>query len=147
MGQIFVTFVSKKFKHFILNLVIFRQKSSYFCIPKMSDTHVMLMFIPSTAKRILERLGIQTASSFFKMSVFLIWSQFLIFLAFIWLGFLSRKYWSSLDHDLIASIWEKATSILAGNLNSGRCTTVLTTSWFDSSCNFMMLHFYLKFYI
>ena len=49
MGQIFVTFVSKKVQNFILNLVTFRQKSSYFCIPKMSDTHVMLMFIPSTA--------------------------------------------------------------------------------------------------
>ena len=29
-------------------------------------------------------------------------------------------YWSSLDHDLMASILEKAISILAGNLNSGR---------------------------
>ena len=36
---------------------------------------------------------------------------------FIWLGFLSRNYWRSLDHDLEASIWEKATSILVGNLN------------------------------
>ena len=34
--------------------------------------------------------------------------------------FLSRNYWSSLDHDLMASIWEKAISILAGSLNSGR---------------------------
>ena len=34
--------------------------------------------------------------------------------------FLSRIYWSSLDHSLIASIWEKAISILAVNLNSGR---------------------------
>ena len=34
--------------------------------------------------------------------------------------FLSRIYWSSLDHDLMASIWEKGISILAGNLNSGR---------------------------
>ena len=37
----------------------------------------------------------------------------------LWLGFLSRNYWSLLDHDLMASIWEKAISILAGNLNSG----------------------------
>ena len=42
------------------------------------------------------------------------------FLVFIWLGFLSRIYWSSLDHDLMASIWEKSISILAGNLNPGR---------------------------
>ena len=33
--------------------------------------------------------------------------------------FLSRNYWSSLYHDLMAIIWEKAISILAGNLNSG----------------------------
>ena len=38
----------------------------------------------------------------------------------MWLGFLSKNYWSSLDHDLMASIWEKAISVLAGNLNSGR---------------------------
>ena len=38
----------------------------------------------------------------------------------MWLGFLSRIYWSSLDHDLVASIFEKAISILAGNLNSRR---------------------------
>jgi hypothetical protein len=31
---------------------------------------------------------------------------------------LFRNYWSSLGHDLMASIWEKAISILAGNLNS-----------------------------
>ena len=38
--------------------------------------------------------------------------------------FLSRIYWSSLDHDLMASIWGKAISLLARNLNSGRsyCT-------------------------
>ena len=30
--------------------------------------------------------------------------EFLIFLAFIWLGFLSRNYWSQLDYDLMASI-------------------------------------------
>jgi len=34
--------------------------------------------------------------------------------------FLSRNYWSSLDHYLMASIREKIISILAGNLNSGR---------------------------
>ena len=38
-----------------------------------------------------------------------------------WLGFcLSRNYWSLLDHDLMANIWEKAISILAVNLNSSR---------------------------
>ena len=39
--------------------------------------------------------------------------------------FLSRIYWSLLDHDLMASIWEKAISILAGNLNSG-CSNLIT---------------------
>ena len=33
--------------------------------------------------------------------------------------FSSRIYWTSLDHDLMASIWEKAISILAESLNSG----------------------------
>ena len=37
-----------------------------------------------------------------------------------WLVFLSRNYWSLLDHDLMASIWEKNISIFVGNLNSGR---------------------------
>ena len=50
----------------------------------------------------------------------------LICLAFIWLGILNRIYWSSLDHDLTASIWEKAISILAGNLNSGRIYIITT---------------------
>ena len=45
--------------------------------------------IPITAKRILERLGIQT--SYF----------FGVYMACF---FLSRNYWSSLDHDLIATI-------------------------------------------
>ena len=38
----------------------------------------------------------------------------------MWLSFLSRIFLISLDHDLMASIWEKAISILAGNLNSSR---------------------------
>ena len=64
MGQIFVTFFSKKF---YLKPGHFQAKIILFLYPKMSDTHVMLMLMPSTAKRILERLGIQTASLFFKM--------------------------------------------------------------------------------
>ena len=39
---------------------------------------------------------------------------------FYGLVFLSRNYWSLLDHALMASIWEKAISVLAGKLNSGR---------------------------
>ena len=39
----------------------------------------------------------------------------------IWMiWFLSGIYWSSLHHDLMTSIWEKAISIFAGNLNSSR---------------------------
>ena len=38
---------------------------------------------------------------------------------------LSRIYWSFLDHNLMASILEKATSILAENLNSG-CSYLIT---------------------
>ena len=64
----------------------------------------------------------------FDRSVFLILKPISYFLAFIWFGFLSRKYWSSLDHDLMASIWGKAISILAGNLNSGR-SYLITAVW------------------
>ena len=46
--------------------------------------------ISSTAKRILERLGIQTSSSFVCIPEFK--ANFLIF-SFIWLVFLSRNYW------------------------------------------------------
>ena len=73
------------------------------------------------AKRILERRGIQTSSLFVKIWLVCI-SEFKanFFFSFIWLGFLARIYWSSLDHDLMTSIWKKGISILAGNLNSGR---------------------------
>ena len=54
----------------------------------------------------------------FDRSVFLIlkpiWNLCGIFMAL----FLSRNYWSLLNHDLKASIWEKANPIFAGNLNS-----------------------------
>ena len=40
--------------------------------------------------------------------------------------YLSRNYWSLLDNDLTASIWEKAISILARNLNSGRSYLITT---------------------
>ena len=43
---------------------------------------------------------------------------------FIW-----WNYWSSLDHDLVASIWEKAISILAGNLNSGRSYLITAVTY------------------
>ena len=46
-------------------------------------------------------------------------SNFLILLHLYGLVFLSRNYWSLLDHALMASIWEKAISVLAGKLNSG----------------------------
>ena len=75
------------------------------------------LFSIDTAKRILERRGIQTSSSSL-VCIPEFKANFSFFLAFIWLGFLSRIYWSSLDHDLKASIWEKAISILVGNLNS-----------------------------
>ena len=55
------------------------------------------LYIPSsTAKRILERLSIQTSSllSKFDRSVFLNLKPISYFLAFIWLGFLSRNFWS-----------------------------------------------------
>ena len=60
-----------------------------------------------TSKRILERLGIQTSSSFVKIDKF----SFLIlkpisysFGVYRARFFLSRNYWSSLDCNLMASI-------------------------------------------
>ena len=74
-----------------------------------------------TAKKMLEKRKIQTSSSFDQIWLVCIpefKANFLFFGIYIaW--FLSRTYWSILDHDLTASIWEKAILILAGNLNSG----------------------------
>ena len=81
------------------------------------------LFTPAcnTSKRILDlEYRLHHCLSKFDRSVFLILKPISYFLAFKWLGFLSRNYWSLLDHDLMASNWEKAISILAGNLNSGR---------------------------
>ena len=78
----------------------------------------------------------------FDRSVFLILKSIsYFFLAFIWLGFLSKNYWSSLDHDLMASIWEKAISISAGNLNSGRSYLITAVPVFsrDFSLVFVLL--------
>ena len=76
----------------------------------------------TTAKRILERRGIQTSSSFVKLWLLCILefkANFLLFWHLYGLFFLSRIYWRLLDYDLLASIWE-AISILTGNLNLGR---------------------------
>ena len=61
-----------------------------------------------TAKRILEKLGIQTSSSFVKLSQVCIPEFKAIFLIFgVYMAcffFLSINYWSQVDHDLMASI-------------------------------------------
>ena len=72
--------------------------------------------ICGTAKKTLERRGIQTSSSFDKIWL-VCFPEFKANFLFFWhsygLGFfLSRIYWSSLDYDLMASIWEKVISIL-----------------------------------
>ena len=59
------------------------------------------------------------SSSKFDRSVFLMLKPIPYFVGIYMTCFISRNYWSSLDHDLMASIWEKAISILTGNLNSG----------------------------
>ena len=43
-------------------------------------------------------------------------------------------YWSLIDHYLMASILEKAISILAGNLNS-RCSYLITTVKLETDLN------------
>ena len=78
----------------------------------------------------------QYSLSKFDRSVFLILKPISFLLVFCvhlaW--FLSRNYWSSLDHDLMASIWEKAISILAENLNSGRSYLITAVFWYFSRC-------------
>ena len=49
----------------------------------------------------------------------------------LWLGFLSRLYWSLLDHNLMAGIWEKASSISVENLNSSRSYLITAVNTFD----------------
>ena len=48
---------------------------------------------------------------------------------------LTRNYWSLLYHDLIASIWEKATLILVGNFNSSRNYIITAATSFVRSQN------------
>ena len=89
-----------------------------------------------TAKRIIEGRGIQTSSSFVKIWLVCI-PEFRAIYLFFWrlygLDFLSRIYWSSLDHDdPMAGNWEKAISILAENLNSS-CSFVITAVQMDFS--------------
>ena len=58
---------------------------------------------------------------------------------FIRLGSLSRNFWSSLDHNLMASIWEKANSIL----NSGcsyLITAVVSLKFFERLFDFHQQH-------
>ena len=63
---------------------------------------------------------------------------FIIPMAYV---FLSRNCWSSLDHDLMASICEKDNSILAENLNSGGSylITAVTVLYFIVSCLIQVL--------
>ena len=98
----------------------FRLQNKHGLVTKISARSGFLYFIAlSTVKRILDRLHHHLLK--FHRSVFLILKPISYFLAFMWLGFfLSRSYWSSLDHDLWASTWEKAISIMAWNSNSGR---------------------------
>ena len=73
----------------------------------------------STAKRILERLGIlHHRFSKFGRSVFLILKSIFFF-------------WRLLTYDLMASIWEKAISISAGNLNLGCSYLIITVRSFQ----------------
>ena len=84
---------------FLLNLLL--------TTPKNDPEFMTIKIFWITAKRILERLEIQTSSLFVKISLFLNLKPFFIF------------FWRLYGFVLLSSIWEKATSILAGNLNSG----------------------------
>ena len=57
-------------------------------------------------------------------------------MAFIWFGFYLETIGSSLDHDVMASIREKAISILARNLNSGRSYLITAVPLYDYKSRF-----------
>jgi hypothetical protein len=57
----------------------------------------------TTAERMPERLGIKTSSSFDR-SLFLILKPISYFVGVYMSWFLSRNYWSLLNHDLMANI-------------------------------------------
>ena len=69
----------------------------------------------------------------FDRSVVVNLNPILYFLVFSSLGSLSRSYWSWLNHPLMANIWEKAISILAGNLNSVLSYLITTVLGLKSS--------------
>ena len=77
----------------------FKKVDLMICIRELKNILKCTQYI-GTAKRILARLHHHLSK--FDRSVFLILKTF--FLAFIWLVFLSRIYWSSLNHDLKARI-------------------------------------------
>ena len=53
-------------------------------------------------------------------------------MVFILIGFWSRNYWSSINHPLMANIWEIATLILARNLNAGLSYLITTVQLLKS---------------
>ena len=105
-----------------------------------NEKNIKLSKLCITAKRILERRGIQTSS--LNHLIVKIWlvcihefkDSFLSFWHLYGLVFYLEYIGSSLN--LMASIWEKAISIFEGNLNSGRSYLInailITTSWDDS---------------
>jgi hypothetical protein len=88
----------------------------------------------NTAKRILERRGIQTSSLFVKIWLVFI-SEFKANFLYIWhlygLGFFYLE-------STVRYIWEKAVAILAGNLNSSR--RYLITAVKNVTCKRMSLN-------
>ena len=70
--------------------------------------------------------------SIFDMSLSLNLKPLFIFMVFIWLDFFYLEtIGSELYHDLMTSIWEKAISILAGNLKSGHSYLITAVSKAD----------------
>ena len=58
--------------------------------------------------------------------------NFLTFLGLYTLAFCTRNYWRWLNHNWMANIWERAISILAGNLNLGRSYLITTVPMVSS---------------
>ena len=84
-----------------------------------------------------------------RTSFFKIWTvssckfnaNFLTFLSLYHFFFCCRNYWSWSNHHLMANIWEKAISILAGNLNLDRSYLITTVAYYVVSyCGFTWTH-------
>ena len=111
-GQLQAYTLQKRFRIRVLSIIHFYNLACVFVRPVLPCLLIILAVGDMKKKLWYSRPFFRVEKSY---NAILICSVFV----FVLLGFLSRNYWSSLYHDLMASSWEKANSILARNLNSG----------------------------